>query len=815
MKLKLLLLTFVFPIVLFSQRLEFGLSVGASGEDRGNGICTDKSGNAYVTGYYSGTSDFDPSNLTYNLTAVGDYDAFVAKYDSTGKLIWAKSIGGKFKEEGYSVQTDDMGNVFVAGKFQDTGDFNPGSGQFLLKSNSLYTWIWDAFVLKLDQNGNFVWAQSYGADNNDFSYSLCLDKNNNVLVTGTFMGKVDFKNGPDTFYLKSTIPSSSDLFFLKLRNNGDFVYAKRIGRLGSEIPSKILCDRFNSIYISGFMSGDADFDPDTSVEHKLEAAGSFDAFVLKLDSNGNYIWAKNVGGSSEDRCNGMGIDDSLNVYLGGHFEGTADFNPNPLVTFNITSFVGSYGDMFVLKLDKNGNFKWAKRIGGTSLYIINSLAVDRSGNVFGTGYFFGTADFDPNAGTKNLTSNGSGDFFIFKLDTKGDYKFAYSLGNTQNEVGWGIDVDDQDQVYTTGYLTLSSDFDISSNQKTLSSNGYLDVFVAKYAFPPSESIAIVGKDSVCKNSLNYYTLAGISANHKTKWQVISKNDSIIYGENKDTLVVYLNDSISQIIVSISNKNYQGMSDTLWVKRHQNSRYEKLILPNDSVCENSMVYLNTKGLLSSLWQDSILNLKKFKVNNSQKIYLSGLDSNKCAVLDSLNLTVIEIADIYTHPSDQSAGIDSTAEFTCSSNSQLIQWQVLKNARYVNLNNNDTFSGVNTDTLKIKIYNTSYDKNLLRCKVGTDSCPNYSSPAALTVEVKNSVNDLHFKTKVYPNPTTGIIYIDESLQASTYNIIDQLGKTVKEGLCNGNAIDLSKLPEGVYTIQIKNKNSVYRGCLVKVR
>lgn len=814
MNFKFLLFALAFPITLFSQRLEFGFNVGASGEDKGNAICTDKFGNSYVTGYYSGTSDFDPSNVTFNLTAVGDYDAFVAKYDTTGKLLWAKSLGGKFKEEGHSVQVDAMGNVFVSGKFQDTGDFNPGAGQFLLKSNSPYSGTWEIFVLKLDKNGNFVWAKSYGSTDHDFSYSLCLDKNNNVLITGTFTGKVDFKDGVDTFYLKSTIPSSSDLYFLKLRNNGDFVFAKRIGRLGAEIPSKILSDRYNSIYISGYLSSDADFDPDTSVEHKLYSAGYFDAFVVKLDSNGNFVWAKNVGGNIEDRSNGMGIDDSLNVYLGGIFEGNSDFNPDPNATFNIAAYPGGMGDMFVLKLDKNGDFKWAKRIGGTSTDILNSLAVDAFGNVYGTGYFFGTVDFDPNAGTKNLTSNGSGDFFIFKLDTKGNYIMAYSLGNTQNEIGWGIAVDDHDQVYTTGYLMLNSDFDISAQQKILSSNGSLDVFVVKYAFPPSENIKIIGKDSICKNSINYYTVEGKSANHTIKWQVLSQNDSILYGENKDTLIVYLADSFSQIIASISNKNYPGMSDTLSIRIHKNSKYEKLILPNDSVCENTSVFLNTKGLLSSIWQDSILNLKKFQVTNSQKVYLTALDSNKCAVLDSINITVLETAEILKHPNDQTEDIDSIAQFICSSNSIIRQWQILKNTSYINLKNNDTFSGVHSDTLRIKIYNTNYDKSIFRCKVGIDSCPNYSTPATLTIEVNNSIHYIYLNTNVYPNPTNGFLYIDESIHVSDYTIIDYLGKTVQEGQCSDNKINLEKLPEGVYMLQLNINNTIYIKRIVKM-
>src|SRR5674476_1418906 len=125
--------------------------------------------------------------------------------------------------------------------------------------------------------------------------------------------------------------------------------------------------------------------------------------------NVSLVWAKNMGGASDDYVNSIAVDASGNVYTTGYFLGTVDFDPGA-GTYNLTS-AGGY-DIFIIKLDASGNFVWAKNMGASSGASSDqgfSIAVDASGNVYTTGLFTGTADFDPGAGTYNLTSAGSGD----------------------------------------------------------------------------------------------------------------------------------------------------------------------------------------------------------------------------------------------------------------------------------------------------------------------------------------------------------------------------------------------------------------------
>jgi hypothetical protein len=166
----------------------------------------------------------------------------------------------------------------------------------------------------------------------------------------------------------------------------------------------------------------ADFDPDPAVTFALTSAGGYDTFVSKLDTHGNFVWAKRMGGTSGNYGYSVAVDGAGNVYTAGYFEDTVDFDPDPAVTFALTS--AGTADIFVSMLDTHGNFVWAKRMGGPSGDHGYSVAVDGAGNVYTTGHFQDTADFDPDPSvTLPLTSAGGADVFVAL------YRICPSIGN--------------------------------------------------------------------------------------------------------------------------------------------------------------------------------------------------------------------------------------------------------------------------------------------------------------------------------------------------------------------------------------------------
>ncbi|MFM9946137.1 MAG: SBBP repeat-containing protein [Bacteroidia bacterium] len=387
------------------------------------GIALDALNNVYVTGYFYGTVDFDPGPGVYNLQAVGlEYmDNFILKLTSNGNFAWAKRIGGKFEDISKSITVDPKGNVYTTGYFFDTVDFNPGAGVYKLvsqklKNGSEYT---DGFILKLNTAGDFVWAKRIGGDNVDYCHSITSDKFGNVYTAGSFTNTVDFDPGPGIVELMGGNPE--DAFILKLDSSGYFVWAKSFAGINHQIGYSIALDAMGNVYTIGMFESKTDFDPGAGT-FELSASGSRTVFISKLNSSGNFVWAKDLGEMdfslithvNEDPLHlwGFTVDKAGNIYRTGALEDLLDFDPGS-ATFNLSS-KGGY-DIFISKLDSAGKFKWAHRIGEKSDDVGNAIAVDNKGNIFTTGWFQDSVDFDLGSGKFNLTSYGNHALFINKM----------------------------------------------------------------------------------------------------------------------------------------------------------------------------------------------------------------------------------------------------------------------------------------------------------------------------------------------------------------------------------------------------------------
>ncbi len=382
---------------------------------------------------------------------------------------WAKKIGGTTNDYGQSIKVDASGNVYTSGLFQGTVDFDPGTGT----SNLTSAGSTDVFISKLNASGNFVWAKRMGGTLNDYGASI-IDASGNVYTSGWFQGTADFDPGASTYNLTSA--GDSDIFISKLDDSGNFVWAKRIGGTSADGAWMLALDASGNIYTTGRFQGTVDFDPGAGTSN-LTSSGNRDIFVLNLDNSGNFVWAKSMGGTSNDLGKRIAVDASGNVYTTGVFLGTADFDPDPSVTYNLTS-AGGY-DIFVSKLDASGNLVWANRMGGTADDASQGFVLETSGNVYTTGAFSGTADFDPGSGTYNLTAASLWDAFISKLDASGNFVWAKRMGGSCYEWGWSIALDGSGNVYSTGEFACTGDFNPGTATYNLTPAGNEDIYISK------------------------------------------------------------------------------------------------------------------------------------------------------------------------------------------------------------------------------------------------------------------------------------------------------------------------------------------------
>lgn len=385
-------------------------------------------------------------------------------------LVWAKRMGSVNDEMGRSVTIDGIGNVYTTGFFQGTVDFDPGVGVFNLTSAGSR----DIFVSKLDGQGNFIWAKSFGGIYEDWSYSIAVDNNGNVYTTGFFAGTADFDPGAGIFNLNS---ASAEIFISKLDAQGNFIWAKQMGGIGNDLGLCIKVDNNGNVYTTGYFEGIADFDPDPVNIFNLISTGSIDIFVSKLDGQGNFIWAKQMGGTNTEHGYSLAIDNQGNVYTFGTFLGTADFDPDPVNTFNLTAPI--HEDIFISKLDPSGNFIWAKQMGGDMDDAASSMTLDNYANVYITGRFQDTADFDPGVVNYNLISEGQEDVFISKLDSSGHFIWAKKIGGTTFDEGNSLALDSGGSIFTIGRFSGTVDFDPGPGVFNLTSVGNADIFILK------------------------------------------------------------------------------------------------------------------------------------------------------------------------------------------------------------------------------------------------------------------------------------------------------------------------------------------------
>jgi hypothetical protein len=470
------LLSDTFSIYAQAPHFSWSKSMGGKTRDTGTSLTTDASGNIYILGNFTGTAAFDPAG-TSTLVSNGQNDIFISKLSPGGNLIWNKQIGGPLSEWGFAISIDAAGNIYYAGNFSDSVDFDPSPASNYFLAAQGYD---DMFISKLDSGGNFIWAKSIRSPSDATVNALTLGATGNIYTIGNFYDTLDCDPGPGVFNLVAD--GSKDIFISKMDSSGTFIWAKRLGGLASDYGRSIALDPFGNIYTTGDFSGIADFDPALSTYY-LGTTSGVHFFISKLDSAGNFVWAKAMGRTpgSGIRSNSIAIDGQGSCYTVGTFSDSVDFDPNPGVFYQYIFHGGEH--IFIHKLDSSGKFIWAKSLGTmSSLERCNSIKLDGAANIYITGFFQQTMDFDPDTGTYFLNAMPLGDpnIYVSKLDSSGHFVWTKSIDGAGLDEGNAVALDNAGNPIIVGYFsspTISFDSVTLFNADT---NGIqCDIFVGK------------------------------------------------------------------------------------------------------------------------------------------------------------------------------------------------------------------------------------------------------------------------------------------------------------------------------------------------
>ena len=296
-----------------AQSLDWAEQAGGTSYDIGHGIAVDGLGNSYVTGFFENSADF--GDIT--LTSAGGRDIFVAKYDASGALLWARQAGGGFYDCGNAVAVDGSGNSYVTGFFGGSADF----GDITLNSAGYD----DTFVAKYDASGTLLWATQTGGISFDRSYGIAVDVSGNSYVTGSFEDSADFGD------ITLNSAGAADIFVAKYDASGTLHWAKQTGGISFDRSYGIAVDVSGNSYVTGYFEGNATFGAGEPHETTLTSVDESDIFVTKHDTSGALVWATQAGGTSIDRGYGIAVDGLGNSYVASYFEGNATFGAGEAV----------------------------------------------------------------------------------------------------------------------------------------------------------------------------------------------------------------------------------------------------------------------------------------------------------------------------------------------------------------------------------------------------------------------------------------------------------------------------------------------------
>ena len=414
---------------LFAQEPVWNWSRATSGDKQNiiSSIAVDNLGNSYSVGYfYSSTLPF--GNVILTNTSPNNCDLFLIKCNKKGDIVWAKSAGGIASETTFSVSLDAAGNVYWAGSF--------GSPQISFDNitlNNAGPGTSDIFIAKYSANGNVIWAKSFGGNGNDFASSIKVSKNNNFYLYG------NYTSSPLIFGAINLINlGADDLFLTKFNLNGDVIWAKRGGGLGSDVASDLAIDKNeNNYFVGRFSSKTIDIGGKT-LQNDSTLTSTF--FASKFDKNGNAIWAKSA---SNENGQYVAVDTIGNAYITGSINGLGSkFGTTVLQNHDQWTY-----DQYLVKYDPMGNLIWAQSTGGDKNDIVKSIVVDKQNNIIIAGAFNSTS---LSIGQSVLTSNGEYDIYMARYAPDGVPNATLKYGGSKTDEVGALAIDGNGDMFLGG-----------------------------------------------------------------------------------------------------------------------------------------------------------------------------------------------------------------------------------------------------------------------------------------------------------------------------------------------------------------------------
>ncbi len=381
---------------------------------------------------------------------------------------------------------DGQGNVFVAGPFGGSFDFDPTEGVNFQTGNGSV----DIYVSKFSANGSYEWTRSFGGTHTEYIHSIAPTHDGGIAIVGSYEDSVDFDSSTDGEAIRES-QSVADLYVLQLKGDGSYqsvLTLEGVSNYSTSSDTSIAIDAQGNLLLCGMFWGSIDFDPsEEGVAIRHSALNSPSIFIGKYSPQAAHLWSHVLHGSHHQYAKQIAVDSSGSLSVFGDFSGSLDFDPS---SFGVAmrSAIGN-SDVFFSRFDSQGNFLWVKSFGGTGSEKAHSLALDTQGNVFVAGSFTGLVDFDPSeGGTEFHQSIDASSNFLSKFDGNGNFQWAEKLAGTVTNNYYNnrlaqIAVDSVGSVLVAGIFSGVIDFnpsplgeDIHNSGTGISTNSFVSKF---------------------------------------------------------------------------------------------------------------------------------------------------------------------------------------------------------------------------------------------------------------------------------------------------------------------------------------------------
>lgn len=504
---------------------------GNTGDDEAYAVVLDASDNIYITGLTNSTTGIATKGAYQTSLAGGtNFDAFIAKFTSAGKLSWATYFGGDSADYGKTCALDGSGNLYVTGyTLSPSGIATKGAYQTSLGGGSGY---YDAFLAKFTSAGKLTWSTYFGGSSDDYGYNLAVDASGNSYLCG-FTGSSDAITTKGA-HQTSFAGGNYDAYIAKFNSSGSRIWATYFGGSNDDFGTGIVFDKSKNIYLSGSTSSTSGIATKGAYKTTVDSLNG-NAFLAAFDSNGVQKWGTYYGGNggtSGDLAYSLATNGKSDLYITG-----STTNSSGIATAGAyqTIFAGS-SDVFLADFKTTGALSWGTYYGGMYDETGEAVSTDSTGNIYLAGYTSSDTGIATSGAYQLSLGNLAGaypDAFLAKFNSNGALKYGTYFGGSGYDFGYGVANDNSGDIFVTGLTSSTNAIATSGAFQTSNGGGYYDAFLAQFNICTLSS-SILGPTGLCVNAYSSYK-ALLHTNSIYQWTV--SGGSIVSGAKTDSIVV--------------------------------------------------------------------------------------------------------------------------------------------------------------------------------------------------------------------------------------------------------------------------------------